>query len=366
MSLEQAASAFDIAIGNSEPAARSSRSENSNSRPAEQMFGNLGALEVDDESPLEGGGDNLRVEGEVPPRRRTPKEPVELDEEDQLPEEIDGEAQEGDEDADPDADPDAEDEEGKEGDDDLYEVVIDGEKREVPLREALNGYIRQETFHQRLNQLNEVKQAIRGEAELVLADRQKYVSKIDELDKHIELLLPKEPDWDAEYAANPKAARELQKKYEQFSEARNALRAEKARELKDQEDAVAKETRNFTAAENAKIQRNNPTWIDPKVMQRDLNMMAETAEKAGFSIEEVKSIKDSRMVTVLLKAAKWDKLQGNRPQPVRRGARPAKPGAGSTRTAPNGSKAMKQLSRTGSVDDAAAVFSGIINPKTRR
>lgn len=355
MSLEQAASAFDIAIGNSEPRAPS-RSEN-NERPSESMFDNLGALEVDDESPAEGGGDRMKDGSEVPPKR---KEPVAEDGDDQDEENADEDADAEDGEADPDAD----DKDGDaDKDEEFYEVVVDGEKKEVGLREALDGYIRQETFYRRLNELSEVKQAIRTEAQEVIADRKKYLAKIDELDKHIELLVPKEPDWDEEYKKDATAARALQKRYDEFNNTRAALRAEKEKVSKEQQDADAKNTSEYTRKENNRIMANNPTWKDEKVMQRDLGMMSATAQKAGFAEEEILGIRDSRMVTVLLKAAKWDKLQGERPKPVRRGAQPVKQGAGSTRTAPKVNTAARQLEKTGSVSDAANFFTGVINKR---
>lgn len=357
MSLEQAASAFDIAIGNSEPRAPS-RSESSSNGAPENMFGNLGALEVDEESPAEGGGDNMN-DGSERPAPRKAKEPVAVVEED-----------EDDPEADPDADPDADEEDDDpdgdkkdEEDQDFYEVTIDGEKKEVSLQEALNGYIRQETFHQRLNQLSDVKQAMRVEAQTLIEDRRKYTTKIDELDKHIELLVPKEPDWDEEYKKDPVAARALQKRYDEFNQTRAALRAEKEKVNREQAEADARETAEYTAKENKRIMANNPTWSDAKVMQRDLSLMSNTAIKAGFAEEEVLGIRDSRMVTILLKAAKWDKLQGERPKPVRRGAQPVKQGTGSSRTVPKVDKAAKQLERTGSVSDAANFFTGVITKR---
>jgi hypothetical protein len=355
MSLEQAASAFDTAIGNSEPRAPS-RSENSSKAAPESMFDNLGVMEVDDESPLQGGGDN--EDDDSKPVRRA-KEPVSEDVEDDEADAADANADADEEDGEADADADAD----KDEEQDFYEVIIDGEKKEVGLQEALNGYIRQETFHQRLNQLSDVKQAMRTEAQALIEDRKKYISKIDELDKHIELLVPKEPDWDAEYKADPVAARALQKRYDEFNNTRALLRAEKEKVSKEQQERDAQNTAEYTRSENARILSNNPTWKDPKVMQRDLGMMSDTAQKAGFAEEEVLGIRDSRMVTILLKAAKWDKLQGERPKPVRRGAQPVKSGAGSTRTAPKTNTAAKQLERTGSVADAANFFTGVINKR---
>jgi hypothetical protein len=79
-----------------------------------------------------------------------------------------------------------------------------------------------------------------------------------------------------------------------------------------------------------------------------------------------KAVKDSRMVSILLKAAKYDRITGTRPKQVvpvvKNNQKTAKPGVGSKRTAPKvNQRAMDRLSRTGSLEDAASVFTSIIN-----
>lgn len=366
--LEDAALAFDVAIGNNEAPAEKSGNDDGGSkqRPTESLFGAVGDLEIDEGSPARGGGDDLPVEGEKKPKARREPDPEDYDEEDEQEKER-AEDENGPED-------DEGDDEGQEPDEDdddptkdyVYEVTVDGERIEVSLREALNGYVREKTFHQRMNQLDEIRGAVAREAGQLVADRKKYTELIDDMQKHLDLIIPKEPDWDAEYARDPKAARELQKKFEQYGAIREGLEKEKAEVAKDAEAKDGERWTNYVAAENKKIMSNNPGWKDEKVMARDQGMMADTAQRAGFSLKEVQGMTDSRMVTILLKAAKWDKLQADRPKPIRRGAKPVTPGAGRTRTAPKGGdKAMRQLSRTGSVEDAADVFNQIINPKRR-
>lgn len=355
--IEQAAAAFDVELGNSK-AESGSRGANNNA-PVEQMFGNIGDLEVDEESPAQGGGDDDGVE--TTSRKR--QLPVQDEEQDDVELDADADAADGEdgEGDDQEGGPDEDDDEV----DDVYKVQIDGEEVEVGLREALDGYIRQETFHRRLNQLNDVKVAMRTEAQKLLEDRKTYVSKIEDLEKHIALLVPKEPNWDEEYARDPKAARELQKRFEQFNQTIAALGQEKARVSQEQKDEDARNNAEYLDRENKRIMANNPTWKDEKVMQRDLSMMAATATRAGFALEEVQGITDSRMVTVLLKAAKWDKLQQDKPKPVRRGSKPVKQGSVPTRSVPRVNTAMKNLSKSGSIDDAAAVFGNLISPRRK-
>ena len=50
----------------------------------------------------------------------------------------------------------------RDDEDEKYEVVVDGHPFEVTLGEALNGYVRQETFHRRLGELNQLRSGPRG------------------------------------------------------------------------------------------------------------------------------------------------------------------------------------------------------------
>jgi hypothetical protein len=365
-SLEQAAMAFDSALGNTAP---SEKAPASSGQPTEMLFNNLGDLEVDEESPAKGGGDDIPN-----PKVRTKAVEVEDDEDDEpetLFKQVADDDQDG-EDADPDADEDADgedkkdDEEEEEDDSDVYEVTVDGERVEVSLREALDGYIRGETFHRRLSKLNEMQGVLKTEAVEVINQRQKYTNLIEQMEAHLDKLIPPEPDWDKEYEADPKAARALEQKYAEIKRTRAALESEKQKVTQEQKEQDEKALKEFIAENNVKILQNNPTWKDTKVMERDLSSMMKTGLKAGFSKEEVLEVYDHRMITVLLKAAKYDRLQDNKPKPVRRGGKPIKPGAGSKSTAPKVSTAMNSLSRTGSVDDAAGVMLSLINQKTRR
>lgn len=361
--LEQAAAAFETAITGG---TSSEKGGEKSSAPTESMFDNLGMLEVDEESPAKGGGDD---DEPVTKTKKAKAEVVETEEDG------DDDAEDGDDAPDDDADADAEagDEDEKDADEDegderlsdVYEVTVEGQRAEVTLKEALEGYVRTETFHRRLNYLNDVKQEMAAEAQQLLADRQKYIDGLNTLQTYIEKVIPAEPNWEEEYARDPKAAAAFQKRYNAIKEELKGIEAEKSRVLKEEEEQNNKSTQDYVKQENSKILANNPTWKDEKVMKRDVDSMAETAFKAGFTEEEVRSIKDSRMVTILLKAAKYDRIKASAPKPVRRGNKPTKPGAGSTRTAPSGNKAMKQLSRTGSIDAAAAVFDGIINPRRK-
>lgn len=353
--LEEAAMAFDTAIGNTAKAAPVEKG--GNDRPTEVMFANVGELEIDEDSPAVGGGDELPVEGE----RKPAKPPV--DEDDEVDPEADPEA---DAEADEDAEKDPDEEDGPL--DDVFEVTVDGNREEVSLREALDGYIRKETFDRRMGELSNVKAEIRNEAVKVLEDRKKYVGLIEELEQVLSLVVPKEPNWIEEYKRDPEGAARMQQNYNALKGQLDALRAKKSEVNEEGKQADEEDYKAYVREENRKIMGNNPMWKDPKIMERDTDRMAKTAAAAGFTADEIKGVVDSRMITILLKAAKYDRLQESTPKPVRRGkAKPVSSGAGGKSAAPRGGdRAMADLRKTGSVDAAARVFTNILNPKGRR
>jgi hypothetical protein len=131
-SIDKAAMAFDTAIGNRAPS-KSTESEDTGGGAPEPLFSNLGDLEVDENSPARGGGDNLPLRGE--------KKKKQDDEEDEFAN-LAAEGEYGEEDDDNSDDGEDEGKEDDEKEDDAdepsYEVLVDGERVEVKLSEALS------------------------------------------------------------------------------------------------------------------------------------------------------------------------------------------------------------------------------------
>ncbi len=242
---------------------------------------------------------------------------------------------------------------------DLNQVVrvnVDGEPAEVSLQEALNGYIRAETFHRRLNQVGQVAQEIEKEREEVGQARAYYAQMIPALHKQLLSLQPPEPDWDKLYEENPAEAAKLERQWRTYREKMGQLNAEHQRVQEEQEREQQRRMAIYEDTERRKLVQAVPEWTDPKRWERDRRSMVRTALAAGYSEKELGELKDARATMILAKAAKYDQLMANKPKPVKRqGA--LRPGAISSRAAPNGlARAEKRLQRTGSVRDAAKAF----------
>jgi len=312
------------------------------SKPTERMFSHLGEKAEEDTTPA--GGDDLPNEGEVKEDEEQSEEPPEQEEEQK-------EEDEGDE---------KEEEEGEEDATDVFEVVVDGEKAEVSLKEALEGYVRTETFHRRLSQLMEAQQVVAKNSADVQELRAKYAGMLEELQEQMEAMVPKEPDWDEMFKKDPVGARALQKQYDDFYKQHEAVKTKREQTLKDNAEANSKQLETYINTEAQKFHGYEKKWADPKQFQKDLNAMRATAMSHGFSENEIDTVYDSRMLQVLYKASKYDRLMANKPQPVKRG-KSVQPGPGNTRTGQRGMvQAQKRLAQSGSIDDAATVFHNIL------
>ena len=376
--IDKAAQAFEASLNESPapaPRAPSRSTEPDDVGPPEVLFRNLGKLEVDEDSPNKGGGDDIDPEELLYGKQKTrakspPRHPREGDE-DAGEEGVDDESgDDDDESGDGDDDSEEEGEEAASADDALLqrkvEVTVDGEPVEVSLKEALEGYVRTETFHRRLNQLDEAKKIVRRAAGDAVQNYEYSMNLAKQMQAHMETMIPKEPNWDEEFQKDPARARELQRYYEKANGFRQQLTQQMTEAQKKMAESNATQLAAFAEEESAKFEaENRKNWSDPAKKVKDLQSMRRTGLSAGFSEEELSQVYDSRMLQVLLKASKYDRMMASRPKPVVRqpSAKPIPPGTGSAkqRTVQKGvSTAMKRLNKTGRIEDAAVVFDQII------
>lgn len=349
--IDSAALAFDRDMGGAAAPQPNIRERASAPEP---IFGNSD----DPERDISAGGDN---EPDPKPKRerKSKEEPNEEDEEDYLYADPDDDGASGEEGGDED-----EDEESEDEDDELlsrkFRVMVDGEEEEITLREAIDGGIRTKTFHKRLNQLDSARKELSTHAAKIIEDRQRHDTMLAEAEEILSGILPQEPDWDKLFQEDPKAAHDLRKQYDAYRGQITAIREKRAKAQKDEAESAARESAEYARTEFPKFAAI-AKWRNKEEMQKDIASMRKSALSLGFSEEEVGQVFDHRMLTVLLKASKYDRMMAAKPKSVKTGKTPVNPGAGSKGTARRGIiGAQKNLARSGSIDDAADVFAKII------
>ncbi len=380
--LEQAAQAFTSVI-NADPG-KGGKGPSQASGAPDVVFANIGELDADTDAKGGGDDDDLSPE-EILYGRQTKKPEADpgnagkgkkQDREGDDDESDGGDAElSDDEDGEPDNEASDDDDAVEDPESAKFlaqkvEVSIDGEPAEVTVKEALEGYVRTQTFHRRMNQLDDAKKIVRRAAADAVHNYEYSVNVAKQMQAHMDQMVPKEPDWDAEFQKDPAKARELQRYYEKANAFRESLRTQVADAAKKQVELSQTQLAAFAEEEGLKFeQQNSKHWSDPKKKVKDLQSMRKTGLSAGFNEDELSQVYDSRMLTVLLKASKYDRIMASRPQPVKKAsAKQVAPGSsgGSARQRSNNNQnsgmnaAMKRLNKTGKIEDAAVVFDQII------
>lgn len=335
------------------------------------------------DGPQEALFDDREMEGDDVEAETDEDQGDEGDEELSADEDGDGEADEDGDDQGDDEDGEGDDEDEGEGDEDerqgsldLEQVVtvkVDDEEVEVPLKEAISGYIRTETFHKRLNLLNEAKtEIIRQQGETAQA-RQKYIETIETLQSQLQDITPREPtkaEWDAMYAEDPANARRQEEAWRNYKEQKSVLQAAAEKAKADQAEEHKQTVVNWIRGEQVKLMRAVPEWNDDAKRTKELDSMKRTAKAVGYSDEEIASLYDSRAVIVLRKAAAYDRLMAKKPKAVKtvvRQPHASGPGKSVGQTGRKDSgRAMDNLRKTGSVDAATSVFNGILRSESNQ
>ena len=244
-----------------------------------------------------------------------------------------------------------------------YEIEVDGEKREVSLSEALRGYQREETFNSRMRQMVDVAKAIDQRGFEAQAARDVYIQLCQNQEQEFAALIPKEPDWDALFKADPAGAHQLQKNFQAVYGTLHNIRQRRAAAQAEADNVNAQRTAQYSRSEFTKFcQRNKLT--DQATVDKAIGHMRRTALAHGFSEDEIGTTYDERMLSILHKAAKYDNIIAQRPvavQPERNGA--LAPGS-APRIGNGAGRSMKdaqnRLASSGRVDDAAAVMANLI------
>ncbi|HWI66896.1 MAG TPA: hypothetical protein VNS88_00710 [Nitrospiraceae bacterium] len=264
--------------------------------------------------------------------------------------------------------PDGESDEADGEDGPHYEIKVDGETKTVSLKEALEGYIRTDTFHQRMNKVSEAAQIVSAENVKNQQVRDYWIKRAQDLEAEFTTLLPQEPDWDKEFSIDPAAAHRLKKQYDQVNGKLETFRQERAQ----QEQLRAQEQMRMDAEFSRRGQEkfvNDHQLHDEVKRTKVVNNMRSTAFAHGFNEKEVSEVFDPRMLDVLYEASEYRRIMANKPKAVIPGKnKTLTPGSGNgngtravRRTDRKGiDAAQRKLAASGSLDDAADFFKTVL------
>ena len=252
----------------------------------------------------------------------------------------------------------------RDDDEEKYEVVIDGHPQDVSLGEALNGYVRQETFHRRLNELSNLRAALEEDHQRQQQNWGLLMQAKEAYEADIRTMMPTEPDWDREFAINPTAAHANQKIWQAMWAKLAQSQRERAWMAQRQQEAEDRRLEKYAVDGFSRFVFDSKI-PDKAALEKEINSMRRTALSHGFSEQEVATVYDPRMLAILRKASKYDRMMA--------AAKPRAEVPGKGRTLTPGSatplgnagrrgldEASRRLASSGKMDDAAEVFRRIL------
>jgi hypothetical protein len=199
--------------------------------------------------------------------------------------------------------------------------------------------------------------------------RDLYINGLSALDEDIRAVTPQEPDWDKEYAANPLAARQRQKQFEEIYVKLHQVRANRAWAINNAREEHDRASAKYAVEQFTQFVDDHRKLIkDEPSLQRVVGGMRKTALNEGFNETEVAGVYDRRMLNILFKAWLYDQGMTVRPQAqaaissgngkalVPGSARPPSGSAGRR----NIDEAQRALARTGKMEDATTYFQRLL------
>jgi hypothetical protein len=244
-----------------------------------------------------------------------------------------------------------------------YEVVVDGQTTEVSLAEALRGYIKHATYQARMAKVDQARQAVEAEWANVGQARAYYVQKLQLIERTLAELTPQPPNWDQEFAVDPRAAHEKLKAYQAIYGKIAWAQAEQQRSAQEAQADYDRTTRQYAIEQfsqfvaEAKIR-------DEDALGAEIGRMRAYARTRGFSEPEIATVYDKRMLAVLRDAARHHESTLLTPKPVPPGQGRALIPGSATPIGNAGRRhiddAQRKLAQSGRLDDAAALFERLI------
>ena len=253
----------------------------------------------------------------------------------------------------------------RDDEDEKYEVVVDGHPFEVSLGEALNGYVRQETFHRRLGEVNQLRSALEEDHQRQQSNWQLIMKAKEDYENDVRTMMPPEPDWDREFAINPNEAHRQQKIYQGLYGALARSQQERAQMAQIHAQEADRRLQKYAVDGFSRFVFDSKI-PDKAALEKEIASMRRTAFAAGFSEQEVATVYDPRMLGILRKASKYDRMMSSvKPRAEDPGkGRTLTPGA-ATPLSGNAPRrglddAQRRLASSGKLDDAADVFRRIL------
>lgn len=251
-------------------------------------------------------------------------------------------------------------------DDPMVTVKIDGKDIELPLSELKNGYQRQADYTRKTQEVAEIRKATTAEQQAAAQERQAYASNLQKMQAQLEGALQEQQNtnWQALIDSDPVEYLKQQHLWQQRQAAYQQNIAQQQQLASVMQAEQAKNYSEHLSMQQQELLAKLPDWKDEGKAAAEKAALRTYLLQQGYDEAAVSSVADARAVVMARKAMLYDQMLAKASAAQKRVSNlPTKverPGAGEPQGLDKRSSAFQRLSKSGRVEDAAAVFSTFI------
>jgi hypothetical protein len=253
-----------------------------------------------------------------------------------------------------------------EPDDPAVVVKIDGREVEVKLSELKSSYQKDKVSTERFMAASETKKQAEAEIARTQQERQTYIQNLQRLQVQDEAALAQQQniDWSALLKSDPVEYLEQQRLAQERQARLNQVYTEQQRIAYQLEAEGQAQRASHLQQQQEELLAKLPAWKDTAKASAEKAALRDYLLQAGYDGETVGQLSDAKAVVIARKAMLYDQMVAKASAATKKVStlptRVERPGVGESPQMDRRSAAFTRLSKSGSVDDAAALFASIL------
>lgn len=248
-------------------------------------------------------------------------------------------------------------------------ILVDGKTVELTPEQVAEAYkngLRQADYTRKTMETAEQRKAADAAIQQAQIERQNYASNLQRMQAQIEGALQEQQriDWNTLLESDPVEYLKQQHLLNQ-RQAALAQNQQQQRYLYEQHQAEQRvQFEQHVMSQREELLAKLPTWKDEQKAAAEREAIKSYLVKEGYSAKDLEAVTDHRAVVMARKAMLYDQMISKAQAATKKVAtlptKVERPGAGETQQVDKRSSAFNRLSKSGRVEDAAAVFSSIL------
>lgn len=259
--------------------------------------------------------------------------------------------------------------EAADADSEKVTIEVDGKTVELTKAELADAYkngLRQADYTKKTMEAAEVRKTAEAETARARQERDNYAQGLQKNTLQLQAVLEQQQsiDWNALLDADPVEFLKQKHLFDQrqaaFQQNVNQLQTIQEQNKAEQAEFMAQNR----AAQQDLLLAKLPEWKNPERAKAEAEQIKTYLKAQGFDESDLANINDHRAVLLGVKAMKYDQIVANAKAAAKKvqsvPQKVVRPGVGDTPNLDRRTSQMKQLSKTGRVEDAAALFSSFV------